>query len=87
MTDNKVFNEAEKRKLKEIIGEGMGVLQEIETLNGGLRDTIKAVAEEMEIKPSILRKAIRVAHKANFAEETVNYDLLENILITTGKVD
>jgi len=43
-----------------VINEGMQVLHEVETLNGGLSDTIKAVAEEMEIKPGILKKAIKL---------------------------
>ena len=42
-------------------------------------------AEEMQIKPAVLKKAIRVAHKGNFAEATDDYSVLENILTTTGK--
>ena len=41
----------------------MAVMHEVETLNGGLNDTVKAIAEELEIKPGILKKAIRIAHK------------------------
>ena len=46
---------------------------------------VKAIAEEMSIKPTVLKKAIRVAHKGNFAEATDDYATLENILTTTGK--
>ena len=51
--DNRVFSGEQKAKLTQIINEGMQVMHEIETLNGGLSDTIKAVAEEMDIKPNI----------------------------------
>ena len=54
--DSKTFNAEQKAKLTQIINEGMQVMHEIETLNGGLSDTIKAVAEEMEIKPGVLKK-------------------------------
>ena len=60
-------------------------MHEIETLNGGLTDTIKAVAEEMEIKPAMLKKAIRIAHKAEFGKEQQDHELLEQILTTVGK--
>ena len=63
----------------------MQVLHEIETLNGGLTDTIKAVAEELEIKPAILKKAIKLAHKAEFGKEKQDHETLETILETVGK--
>jgi hypothetical protein len=53
----KTFNGDQKIKLTQIINEGMQVMHEIDTLQGGLTDTIKAVAEELEVKPAILKKA------------------------------
>jgi len=83
--DTKTFTDAQKLKLTQIINEGMQVMHEVETLNEGLSDTVKAVAEELEIKPSILKKAIRLAHKASFGQEQQDHELLENILTTVGK--
>jgi hypothetical protein len=82
---SKTFNGEQKIKLTQIITEGMQVLHEIETLNGGLTDTIKAVAEELEIKPAILKKAIKLAHKAEFGKEKQDHETLETILETVGK--
>ena len=82
---SKTFNGEQKLKLTQIINEGMQVLHEIETLNGGLTDTIKAVAEELEIKPNVLKKAIRLAHKSEFGREQQDHELLEQILTTVGK--
>lgn len=82
---NRNFSGEQKAKLTQLINEGMTVLHEIETLNGGLTDTIKAIAEELEIKPNILKKAIRLAHKAEFGKEQADHELLENILTTVGK--
>jgi hypothetical protein len=84
MTD-KTFTSEQRAKLTQIVNEGMTILHEIETLNGGLSDTIKAVAEELEIKPNILKKAIRLAHKAEFGKEQQDHALLETILTTVGK--
>jgi len=83
--DTRNFSAEQKLKLNQLINEGMQVMHEVETLNGGLSDTIKAVAEEMEIKPNVLKKAIRLAHKAEFGKEQQDHALLENILTTVGK--
>ena len=83
--DNRNFSAEQKAKLTQIINEGMQVMHEVETLNGGLSDTIKAVAEELEIKPSVLKKAIRIAHKAEFGKSQQEQELLETILTAAGK--
>ena len=82
---NRVFTTDQTNKLTQIINEGMAVMSEIETLTGGLNDTIKAVAEELEIKPNILKKAIRLAHKSEFGREQDDHELLEQILTQVGK--
>ena len=81
----KTFNGEQKIKLTQLINEGMQVMHEVETLNGGLNDTIKAIAEELEVKPSVLKKAIRVAHKSEFGKTQQEQELLETILTTVGK--
>jgi hypothetical protein len=83
--DTKTFNGDQKIKLTQIINEGMQVMHEIDTLQGGLTDTIKAIAEELEIKPAVLKKAIKVAHKAEFGKTKQDQELLETILETVGK--
>ena len=83
--DTKTFNGDQKIKLTQIINEGMQVMHEIDTLQGGLTDTIKAIAEELEIKPAVLKKAIRVAHKASFGQAKQDHELMETILETVGK--
>ena len=85
MDNQKTFNGDQKIKLIQIINEGMQVTQEIETLTGGLNDTVKASAEELDIKPNVLKKAIRLAHKSEFGREQQDHELLEQILTTVGK--
>jgi len=85
MAFNRTFNEEEKARLKKLIDEGMQVTYEVETLKEGLRETVKAIAEEMDLKPGVLNKAIRIAHKASFQEEFHKFDELETILETVGR--
>ena len=76
----------EKNKLMTLINEGSNVLQEVEDLRGGLNDTIKAVAHELDIKSTLLSKAIRVAHKSSFSEEEKDFEELAMDLETTRKI-
>ena len=85
MSFNKVFNQEEIARLKKLVQEGDQVLHEVDALNKGLRETVKAISEEMELKPGILMKAIKVAHKAKFTDERDNFDELETILEVVGK--
>lgn len=81
----KVFNPEEKAKLINLIKEGSQVYQEMDDLKTSLKDTIDHIAEEMEIKPSLLTKAIKIAYKESFQQERDSFEDLENILITVGK--
>lgn len=85
MSSGRVFNSEEKLKLTQLMNEGIAVMQEVETLQGGLTDTIKAIAEEMEIKPSVLKKALKVAYKSRLAETNQENEELNTILETVGR--
>jgi len=85
MSSPRMFSGDQKLKLTQLINEGMQVMQEVETLNEGLNDTIKAIAEELEIKPAILKKAVRIAHKAELGKANADHDELNTILETVGK--
>lgn len=76
----------DKAKLKHVVEEGMKVTQEVEDLKGALSDTVKAVAEELGIKPSAINKAIRAAFKANIVEAREEMDNVEEILNVAGKL-
>jgi|TARA_B100000809_G_C14809803_1_gene413393 hypothetical protein len=80
------FNDAEKQKLLQIINEGSQVLGEVDDLKSGLRDTVKAIAEELELKPTLINKAISIVHKGNYKDLQDNMDLLDSILVAVGKI-
>ena len=81
----RMFGAEQKAKLTQLINEGMQVMQEVEDLTEGLNDTVKAIAEELEVKPAILKKAIRIAHKSKLGETNADHEELNTILETVGK--
>ncbi len=80
------FSAEQKAKLVQLVREGCEVLQEVEDLTAGLNDTIKAVAEELEIKPGVLKKAVKVAQKSSYTELDEDHQTLTDILETVGKL-
>jgi len=80
-----MFSGEQKIKLTQLFNEGMAVLQEVEDLNAGLSDTIKAVAEELEVKPAVLKKALKTAQKAKFGETDADHEVLRDILETVNR--
>jgi len=85
MSAGRVFNQDEKVKLTQLINQGLSTLNEIETLNGGLNDTVKAIAEEMEIKPAVLKRAIKTAYKSTLTQTNEDNAELNTILETVGR--
>ena len=82
----KNFNDSEKQKLIQIISQGSQVLGEVDDLKTGLRDTVKSLAEELELKPALINKAISIAHKGNYQDISDNMDTLDSILTAAGKI-
>lgn len=81
---DRVYGPEEKKKLERIIQEGVNVMQEIEDLQGGLKETVKAVAEELNVKPSLITKAIKVAKNRDWGRVQDEFEDLETIVATVG---
>ena len=82
---DRTYGPEEKAKLERLVNEGVTVLQEIEDLQAGLKDTVKAVAEELDIKPALINKAIKVAQKGDWERVADEFDDLETLVVTVGK--
>jgi hypothetical protein len=79
------LSEADRLKIKELIEQGVSVTRDIETLKEGLKETVDAIATELEIKKPVLTKAIRVAYKMaenrdELAEGREVFDEIEELL-------
>ena len=82
----RMYGPEEKAKLERLISEGSNVLRELEDLQEGLKETVKAVAEELQIKPSIINKAISIAHKDNWKAHEQEWNDIEMILGVTNRL-
>ena len=82
----RMYGPEEKAKLERLITEGSNVLREVEDLKEGLKETVKAVAEELQIKPSVINKAISIAHKDNWKDHEQEWNDIEMILGVTKRL-
>ena len=82
----RMYGPEEKAKLERLISEGQNILRELEDLKEGLKETVKAVAEELEIKPSVINKAIIIAHKDNWKAHEQEWNDIEMILGVTNRL-
>ncbi len=80
----RMFSGDEKLKIKKLFAEGIQVMGEVNALNEGLTETIKAIAEELDMKPGVLKKALRIAYKNKFADEQDALTEVEEVLQVAG---
>jgi transposase-like protein len=81
---DRVYGPDEKAKLERLVREGVTVMQEVEDLQAGLKDTVKAVAEEMDIKPALINKAIKIAKNRDWDKHADAHEDLETLVATLG---
>ena len=82
---DRTYGPDEKQKLERLVNAGSQVLQEVEDLQTGLKDTVKAVAEELNVKPALINKAIKIAHRGDWSKVADAFDDLETLVGTVGK--
>ncbi len=71
-------------RLKQLVKDGVQTLQEAEDLREGLRDTVKAVAEELEVKPAQLNKLIKAVQKGTMNDQREAFDELDELYKAGG---
>jgi len=71
-------------RLKQLVKDGVDVLQECEDLKDGLSDTINSVAKELEVKPAIVNQLIKAVHKNKMNDRRDDFETLEELYKAAG---
>ena len=84
------LTDEEKAKVTQVVAAGEQVLEEMDGLKEDLKEYVKDLSEELDIKPAAVNKAIRLAHKQrkdNAIEKTQEeMDTVERILVAAGRL-
>lgn len=73
------FGPADRARIQNLINSGIDTMREIATLREGLKDTVAAVAEELDMEKKVLNKAIRLAYKKSQQNQNVIEDAQEEL--------
>ena len=71
-------------RLRQVIKDGVQILQECEDLKQGLNETVKAIAEELEVKPAILNRLIKTCQKGDMNDKREDVETLEELYKAAG---
>jgi biopolymer transport protein ExbB/TolQ len=85
MSNNRTLTQDEQNKLKRLVDEGVKNALHIKDLKDSFRDTVKAVAEELDMKPKVINHAIRSALNSNIEQEKEHLESVEEVLAVTGR--
>ena len=64
------FEEGDKVKIKSMINDGVQTMHDIDALKDGLKETIEALADELDIKKNVLAKATGSRNPINLVRAT-----------------
>jgi transposase-like protein len=81
----KILSSTDVAKLKQIVNEGIQVTQEMTDLREGLKDTVSAVAEELDMKPATLNRAIKIASKGQLTQSKKDFEEVAEVLTAVGR--
>ena len=80
----------ETAQIKQTVAAGEQVLSEIDDLKESMKEYVKNLAEELDVKPAVINKAIRLAYKQRKenAIQTAQEELseVEVLLHAAGKI-
>jgi hypothetical protein len=69
------FGPGDKAKIQALINGGVDTMREIATLRESLKDTIEAVAEELDIEKKYLASAVRISYKQSVKNQDTIGDM------------
>jgi len=84
------LSSADKIRLKALLDDGVQTLTDIATMKEGLKETIEGIAEELELKKTVLNKALQIAYKNSqnkdkLTESREELDEVEQVLMAAGR--
>lgn len=71
-------------RLKQLVKDGVQILQECEDLKEGLKDTVNSIAAELEVKPAIINRLIKDVQKNKMNDRREDHEVLEELYKIAG---
>ena len=75
-----ILSNADVKKLRDLIDQGCRVKDDVKLLNEGLKETVSAIAEEMDIPVKVLNKTIMTVYKESLNEQKAEIDEIDELM-------
>lgn len=82
--DQMSISPSDKKRIEEVKMAALSTYQEIDDRKESLKEMIKALAEEYNVKPAVFTKAWRALYKNKIADEKELADDVMEVLAITG---
>jgi hypothetical protein len=84
------LSSGDKARLKAFLDDGVQTLTNIAALKEGLKEAADSISEELELKKTVLNKALQIAfknsqNKDKLTESREELDEVEEVLIAAGR--
>lgn len=79
------LSQEQQRKLNNFMDAGIIILQRVEDEKEGLKELAKDLAEQLDVKPALLNKALRTKFKQTLEKDREAFEIVEDLLQITEK--
>ena len=82
---NQISNEADQKKLLDCLRECSGSMSRMEGEKGYIKESIAAIAKDLQLPKKFVAKMVKVYHKQNYDEEVAVHEQFETLYETVVK--
>ena len=82
---NQISSESDRKKLLDVLKECSGALTRMEGEKDYIKESVSAIAKDLQLPKRLVSKVVKVYHKQNFDEEVATHEQFETLYETIVK--
>ena len=85
MSVNQISNPADQKKLLDVLKECSGAMTRMEGEKDYIKESVAAIAKDLQLPKRLVNKLVKVYHKQNYDEEVATHEQFESLYETIVK--
>jgi hypothetical protein len=82
---NQISNPEDQKKLLDVLKECSGAMTRMEGEKDYIKESVAAIAKDLQLPKRLVSKLVKVYHKQNFDEEVATHEQFESLYETIVK--
>ena len=82
---NQISNPADQKKLLDVLKECSGAMTRMEGEKDYIKESVAAIAKDLQLPKRLVNKLVKVYHKQNYDEEVATHEQFETLYETVVK--